>query len=246
MRIIRGKDYQEVSRITARLIAAQVLLKPESVLGLATGGSPVGTYAELVEAYRRGELDFSRVRTVNLDEYVGLGPEHPQSYAYYMRRNLFDHVNLDPGSAFLPDGLAQDAGAECARYDRLLESLGGQDLQLLGLGGNGHIGFNEPGDVFLLPTHRVALTESTISANARFFESREEVPRWAYTMGIGGILAARKIVMVATGAAKAQAVYDVFFGPVTPQVPGSILQLHPDVTLVGDPEALSLTPSENC
>ncbi len=242
MRIICGKDYSDVSNQTAQFLAAQVRLKPDCVLGLATGGSPVGTYAKLVELYRQGTLDFSKARTVNLDEYVGLAPDHPQSYAYYMRTHLFDHVNLAPGSTFLPDGLARDGEAECARYDALLQSLGGTDMQLLGLGNNGHIGFNEPGDAFCLPTHRVALTESTVSANARFFASREEVPRWAYTMGIGGILSARKIVMVVTGAAKAQAVRDVFFGPVTPKVPGSVLQLHKDVILIADREALSLIP----
>lgn len=209
-------------------------------LGLATGSSPVGTYQELVRRCQAGELDFSQVRTVNLDEYVGLNRDHDQSYAYFMRDNLFDHVNLDPASTNVPDGMDPDGAAACARYDQIIRDLGGIDLQLLGLGVNGHIGFNEPAESFSLGTHQVELTDSTRQANRRFFSSLEEVPTHARTMGVRDIMQARKVLMVANGAAKAQAIRDAFFGPVTPHVPASILQLHGDFTLVADEEALSL------
>ena len=240
MRLIVAKDYADVSRKAANIIAAQIYLKPDCVLGLATGSSPVGTYKELIAKYEAGELDFSQVRTVNLDEYVGLTKDHDQSYAYFMRTNLFDHVNIDQANCNIPDGTNPDAAAECARYDAVIDSFGGADLQLLGLGPNGHIGFNEPGEEFIKGTHRVQLTEATINANARFFESVDEVPTAAYTMGILDIIQAERVVMVVNGAAKAQAVKDSFWGPVTPKVPASILQLHPDFTLVADEEALSL------
>lgn len=240
MRIICAKDYQEVSRKAANLIAAQVILKPDCVLGLATGSSPIGTYEQLIRYYESGDLDFSRVRTVNLDEYVGLSATHPQSYAYFMRHNLFDHVNIDLGNTNIPNGMDSDAQRECSRYNEVIRSLGGVDLQLLGLGPNGHIGFNEPCDEFIKGTHRVELTESTINANARFFESMDDVPRSAYTMGILNIMQAKRVVMVANGTHKAQAVLDAFCGPVTPKVPASILQLHPDFTLVVDEAAMSL------
>ncbi len=240
MRIIRAKDYEDVSRKAAGIIAAQITLKPDCVLGLATGSSPVGTYRELIGKYEAGDLDFSRVKTVNLDEYVGLPADHDQSYAYFMRHNLFDHVNIDPQNCHIPNGMNPDGAGECARYDALIDSLGGADLQLLGLGPNGHIGFNEPGDAFIMGTNKVTLTASTIDANARFFASREDVPTHAYTMGIGAIMKAKRVLMVVNGRNKAQAVKDCFFGGVRPQAPGSILQLHPDFVLVADEEALSL------
>ena len=240
MKIIQTKDYAELSRRAAELIAAQVREKPDCVLGLATGSSPVGTYEELRRLCCEEGLDFSRVRSVNLDEYVGLGGTDDQSYRYFMDSNLFDHVNIDKANTHVPNGRNPDAEAECAAYDAMIEALGGIDLQLLGLGPNGHIGFNEPDEVFTLPTHRVALTESTIRANKRFFEREEDVPRFAYTMGIGAIMRARRVVMVVNGPKKAEAVRRAFFGPVTPQVPASILQLHPDFTLVADEAALGL------
>ena len=240
MKIISVKDYSALSRAAANIIAAQVILKPCCVLGLATGSSPVGTYQELVRRCQAGELDFSQVRTVNLDEYVGLNRDHDQSYAYFMRDNLFDHVNLDPASTNVPDGMDPDGAAACARYDQIIRDLGGIDLQLLGLGVNGHIGFNEPAESFSLGTHQVELTDSTRQANRRFFSSLEEVPTHARTMGVRDIMQARKVLMVANGAAKAQAIRDALFGPVTPHVPASILQLHGDFTLVADEEALSL------
>lgn len=240
MRLIVAKDYEDVSRKAANIIAAQVQLKPDCVLGLATGSSPVGAYQGLIAKYEAGELDFSQVKTVNLDEYVGLPKDHDQSYAYFMRTNLFDHVNIDQANCNIPDGMNPDGAAECARYDAVIESMGGTDLQLLGLGPNGHIGFNEPGDAFIPGTNEVALTASTIDANARFFKSREDVPTRAYTMGIGAIMKAKRVLMVVSGTGKAQAVKDCFFGPIKPQSPGSILQLHPDFILVADEAALSL------
>ena len=240
MRIYQEADYEAMSRRAANLISAEVIRKPDCVLGLATGSSPVGAYMKLVDWYKKGDVDFSRVRTVNLDEYLGLPRENDQSYYYFMHHNLFDHVNLPEGASNLPNGMAEDMNAECARYDALIRSLGGVDLQLLGIGHDGHIGFNEPCDHFPTGTHVVDLAERTIEANQRFFASRDEVPRKAVTMGIGTIMAARKVVLVASGAEKAPIVKEAFFGPVTPQVPASILQMHPDVTLVADEAALSL------
>lgn len=240
MRLIRAKDYADVSRKAANIIAAQICLKPDCVLGLATGSSPVGTYQELIARYESGDLDFSQVRTINLDEYVGLPKEHDQSYAYFMKDNLFDHVNINQANCNIPNGMNQNAEEECVRYDAVIEAFGGADLQLLGLGPNGHIGFNEPGEAFVRGTNKVELTKATIDANQRFFPSREDVPTHAYTMGIGGIMKARRVLLVVNGKGKAQAVKDCFFGPIRPQAPGSILQLHPDFTLVADEEALSL------
>ena len=240
MRLMIAKDYADVSRKAANIIAAQIYLKPDCVLGLATGSSPVGTYKELIARYEAGDLDFSQVRTVNLDEYVGLPKDHDQSYAYFMRRNLFDHVNIDQANCNIPDGMNPDADAECARYDAIIDGFGGADLQLLGLGANGHIGFNEPAGAFAKGTNHVKLTDSTIDANQRFFARREDVPTEAYTMGIGSIMKAKRVLLVCNGGGKAQAVKDCFFGPIRPQAPGSILQLHPDFTLIVDEAALSL------
>ena len=240
MRIICCKDYEDVSRKAANIIAAQIYLKPDCVLGLATGSSPVGTYKELIAKYESGDLDFSQVKTANLDEYVGLPKAHDQSYAYFMRSNLFDHVNIDQANCNIPNGMNPNAEEECARYDAVVEALGGTDLQLLGLGPNGHIGFNEPCDEFVSGTNKVELTKATIDANQRFFEKREDVPTFAYTMGIGTIMKAKRVLMVVNGEKKAQAVKACFFGPIKPQAPGSILQLHPDFTLIADEAALSL------
>ena len=241
MKIIRAKDYQDMSRKAANIISAQVIMKPDCVLGLATGGTPVGTYAQLVDWYNKGDLDFSEVTTVNLDEYRGLPKEHPQSYWYFMNENLFSKVNIDPAKTNLPDGTNLDTAAECARYNGIIHKLGGIDLQLLGIGPNGHIGFNEPGEAFELETHCIDLAPTTIEANKRFFDGNENlVPKQAYTMGIKTIMQARKVLVVANGKAKAQAVKDAVTGPVTPACPGSILQLHQDCILVADEEALSL------
>ena len=240
MKIYETKDYQEMSRQAANILSAQVILKPDCVLGLATGSTPIGTYDQLVDWYNKGDVDFSQVRTVNLDEYRGLTRDNDQSYYYFMHQHLFDRVNIKLENTNVPDGTQEDAAKECARYEALIESMGGVDIQLLGLGHNGHIGFNEPAADFAVTTHCVDLTESTIEANKRFFESADDVPRQAYTMGIGTIMKAKKILLVVNGEEKADIVAKAFFGPVTPKVPASVLQLHNDVTLVGDAEALEL------
>lgn len=239
MQIFKMKDYEQMSQKAANIIAAQIILKPDCVLGLATGSSPIGTYKCLVEKYNNGDLDFSKVSTVNLDEYKGLPRENDQSYYYFMNDNLFNHVNIDKANTNVPNGMIEDSAKECADYEALIASYGGQDLQLLGLGHNGHIGFNEPAEDFAKETHCVDLQESTIEANKRFFASADDVPKQAYTMGIGTIMKAKKILVVVTGEDKADIVKKAFFGPVTPHVPASILQMHPDVTIVGDEAALS-------
>ena len=239
MRIYREKDYDAMSRRAATIIAAQIVAKPDCVLGLATGSSPVGTYKNLVAWNKQGDISFKEVRSVNLDEYYGLSGDHDQSYRYFMQTNLFDHVDIVPENTKVPNGLAQDPAAEGERYEALVASLGYADLQLLGMGRNGHIGFNEPCGEFPLITHLVDLTESTIEANARFFASADDVPKQALSMGIGTIMKARKILVVVSGEDKADAVAKAVQGPITPEVPASILQLHPDVTIVGDEAALS-------
>ncbi|HJG82038.1 MAG TPA: glucosamine-6-phosphate deaminase [Lacrimispora saccharolytica] len=240
MRIIRTENYEELSRRAADRIAAQILVKPDCVLGLATGSTPEGTYRELVDRYETGILDFSQVSSVNLDEYKGLSGDNDQSYRYFMNHHLFDHVNIDKTRTHVPNGLEPDSDKACADYDAQIRAMGGVDLQLLGIGGNGHIGFNEPCEEFIVGTHCVDLAQSTIEANARFFASIDEVPKKAYTMGIGNIMAAKKILLLASGKGKAQAIYDTCFGPVTPHVPASVLQLHPDVVIIADEDALSL------
>lgn len=239
MKIIRAKDYNDMSRKAANIISAQVILKPDSVLGLATGSSPIGIYEQLVKWYKKGDVDFSEVTTVNLDEYYGLAPEDEQSYHYFMYSHFFNHVDINPARINLPDGTEPDTEKECARYDALLESLGGVDMQLLGIGRNGHIGFNEPGDRYAKGTHCVDLAPSTIEANKRFFASADDVPRRAYSMGIHTIMTAKKVLVVASGEDKAWAIRESCFGPVTPQVPGSILQLHHDAIIIADQAALS-------
>lgn len=239
MRIIRTEDYQAMSAQVAALIAAQVVSKPDSVLGLATGSTPIGAYHLLAEWHKKGMLSFAQIRSVNLDEYCGLAPDHEQSYRRFMGETLFDHIDIKPENTHVPNGLAEDFTAECARYDGLIARLGGVDLQLLGLGHNGHIGFNEPGASFVLPTHPVSLSESTIGANSRLFASRDDVPRQAITMGVGSIMRAKRVLVAVSGADKADVVTRAFSGPVTPEVPASILQLHPDVVLVGDRAVLS-------
>lgn len=238
--IIRTRDYDDMSRKAANIISAQIILKNDSVIGLATGSTPLGIYKTLIHWNEKGDLDFSKVRTVNLDEYKGLPANHDQSYFYFMRENLFKHVNIDLNNTNIPDGTVEDGDKECARYHEVIESMGGIDLQLLGIGNNGHIGFNEPADVFADHCHCVDLTESTIDANSRFFESRDDVPKQAYTMGIGEIMSAKHIVIVASGKAKAPIIKEMVEGPVTPQVPASILKFHNNVTLIADEDALSM------
>lgn len=239
MKIIKTTDYNEMSRKAANLIGAQVIMKPDCILGLATGSSPIGTYKELIKRCEEGDLDFSQVQSVNLDEYKGLSRDNDQSYYYFMNHNLFDHINIDKANTHVPNGMESDAEKECANYEELIKSLGGIDLQLLGLGHNGHIGFNEPAEEFDKVTHCVDLQESTIEANKRFFASADDVPRQAYTMGIGTIMSAKKIVVVVSGEDKADIVKRAFSGPITPSVPASILQMHPDVTVICDAAAYS-------
>lgn len=245
MKLIKCKDYAEMSRKAAAIFAAQITLKPDCVLGLATGSTPIGTYEQLIEWYKAGDLDFSQVTTVNLDEYVGLDGASDQSYRYFMNHNLFDHVNINKDNTHVPNGKAADLVKEAERYEALIKSVGGIDVQLLGIGNNGHIGFNEPSDGFDKITHEVDLTESTIQANARFFASMDEVPKTAISMGTGTIMQAKKIVLIANGPKKAQCIYDTCFGPITPHCPASVLQLHPDATIIVDEEAYAMV-AEKC
>ena len=239
MKFITVDTYEKMSRHAANIISAQVIIKPDCVLGLATGSSPLGTYKQLIDWYNKGDIDFSGVTSVNLDEYVGLDGKNEQSYRYFMNHNFFDHINIKPENVHLPDGLDPDAEGQGKKYDALIRSLGGVDLQLLGIGRDGHIGFNEPCGEFVKGTHCVELTQDTREANARFFGSINLVPKTVYTMGILDIIQARRVVMIASGSSKAAIVRDAFWGPVTPQIPASILQLHPDFTLVADEEALA-------
>lgn len=240
MNIIKAKDYEDLSRKAANIIAAQVILKPDCVLGLATGSSPLGTYKQLIDGYNNGDLDFSKVKSVNLDEYKGLTKDNDQSYYYFMYNNLFKHINIDVNNTNVPDGTELDSEKECARYNAVIESMGGVDLQLLGIGRNGHIGFNEPDEEFVKLTHCVDLQESTIEANKRFFASADDVPKQAYTMGIQTIMNAKNILLIASGEDKAEAIKNALFGPITPHCPASILQLHNNVYVVADEAALSL------
>ena len=238
MIIYKVKNEEEMGKKAASILAAQILMKPNAVMGLATGSTPTGAYQQLVKWHQQGDLDFSQVTSVNLDEYRGLAGDNPQSYRYFMNEHLFSHVNIDKSRTFVPDGLEADADKACQAFNQMIRDVGGIDLQLLGIGPNGHIGFNEPGEVFEKETHCVDLTESTIRANARFFDSMEKVPKQAYTMGIKNIMDAKKILLIASGEAKAEALHQSLYGPITPQVPASILQLHPDVTVVADESAL--------
>lgn len=240
MKIIKGKDYGDMSRKAANVVSATVILNPSCVLGLATGSTPIGMYQQLIKWYEAGDLNFEAVKSVNLDEYVGLGGESDQSYRYFMNENLFRHINIDTANTSVPNGLAADIPAECAHYDAHIEALGGVDLQVLGIGNNGHIGFNEPDEVFEQHTHLVQLAQKTIDANARFFASSEEVPKSAVTMGIQSIMQARSIILLASGEGKQEIMEAALFGPITPKVPASILQLHPNLIVVGDEAALSI------
>ena len=240
MNLIETLNYKEMSRKAANIISAQIILKPDSVLGLATGSTPIGIYEQLIEWYQKGDLDFSKITTINLDEYKGLSKENTQSYFYFMKKKLFDFVNIDTKRTYIPDGMEADTKKACDDYNLIIKNAGGIDLQLLGLGKNGHIGFNEPDNTFEQQTHLVNLSQSTIDANSRFFSSMEEVPTMAYTMGIKNIMLAKKIIVVVSGLDKAEIVKKAFFEEVSPWVPASILQMHPDVTIIGDKDAFSL------
>ncbi|HYE11220.1 MAG TPA: glucosamine-6-phosphate deaminase [Patescibacteria group bacterium] len=239
MRIVIAKDYDELSKKAANLLASQITLKPNSVLGLATGSTPVGAYNELVRIYKEGDINFTEVVTFNLDEYYGLDKENPQSYYYFMMENLFKHVNMNKRNIHIPDGRAKDIELECVEYENRIKQAGGIDLQLLGIGRNGHIGFNEPDVKFEAQTHLVTLDEDTIEANSRFFTALDEVPRKAISMGIKTIMHSRKIILLASGEEKAETINSMINGKITPELPASVLQLHPDVVVLLDEKAAS-------
>ena len=245
MRIIVCENYEEVSKKAAQMILSQVTLKPNSVLGLATGSTPIGMYENLVSHNKKGDIDFSEVRTFNLDEYYKLPKENDQSYHYFMYKNLFDHININPENIHIPNGMTDDVDAECERYDELIKEAGGVDIQVLGIGNNAHIGFNEPTINFEKGTHLVQLEDSTIEANSRFFDNIEDVPKKAITMGVGSIFKSRKIMLIATGENKAEAIYNTVYGKVVPEVPASILQFHSDIVLILDKEAAKLLKEED-
>ena len=232
MKFITVDTYEKLSRQAANIISSQVIIKPDCVLGLATGSSPLGTYKQLIDWYNKGDIDFSGVTSVNLDEYVGLDGSSDQSYRYFMNKNFFEHINIDIKNTFVPNGCAEDLEKEGLEYDKHIEELGGIDLQLLGIGLDGHIGFNEPDKYFVKSTHVVDLHESTIKANSRFFANEDEVPKQAITMGMVSIMQAKKILLIASGKAKYDILKKAFYGPITPEIPASILQLHPDITVI--------------
>jgi glucosamine-6-phosphate deaminase len=238
MEVLRAKDYDEMARKAAAILCTQIRSKPNSVLGLATGSSVLGLYENLIKFHEDENLDFSMVNTVNLDEYIGLSGKNDQSYRYFMDNKLFNHINIKPENTHIPNGLAEDTEAECERYDNLLKDLGGADIQILGLGLNGHIGFNEPGEAFVKEARVVDLAETTIKANSRFFVDESQVPRQAITMGIGGIMSAKRILLCVSGRQKSKILREVLLGEIKPGVPGSILQLHPDLVVVADEDAL--------
>ncbi len=237
MRIVICKNYEEMSEKCAEIIAGQIAVKPNSVLGLATGSTPEGLYAKLIERYKQGKLDFSDVTTYNLDEYYPIKEDNCQSYRYFMNEKLFNHVNIDKSRTFVPCGSVKDPQAECGRYEKMLSDVGGVDIQLLGIGQNGHIGFNEPDESLIAVTHLTGLTESTINANARFFADKSEVPTQAITMGIGSILKAKKIVLLASGENKRDAVRALLDDKITTSNPATMLKVHGDITLICDKAA---------
>lgn len=240
MKLIVTKNYDELSKVAAKEMADIIKNNPKAVLGLATGGSPIGMYKELIRMNKEGQVDFSQITTVNLDEYVGLSGEHNQSYRYFMNENLFNHININKENTFVPNGLAEDIEKECIDYDQKIAELGGTDAQLLGIGNNGHIAFNEPDNFLVAGTHLTGLTQNTIEANARFFDSIDEVPKTALTMGLGGIMKSRKIIVIASGAGKAEAVKEMLSGKIKTNMPASMLQMHKDVVLIVDEDAASL------
>ena len=237
MKILVCKDYEELSRKSAEIIVSQVNQKKDSVLGLATGGTPVGMYKELVKSYREGKVDFGKVITFNLDEYYGVDHENINSYHYYMNTNFFDHVNVERKNINIPNGMSKDIEKECREYDEKIQNMGGIDLQVLGVGLNGHIGFNEPAKELMSGTHITDLTKETINANARFFEDISQVPTRAITVGMATILRSKKIVVLINGKNKSK-IFDKITGKkITTQIPATLLQLHPDVTIVVDEQA---------
>jgi glucosamine-6-phosphate deaminase len=243
MRVLITDSYDQMGLEAAKIVAGQIYLKPNSVLGLATGSTPLSMYERLVAVHRTVGLDFSEVTTFNLDEYIGMGPDNPQSYHYFMQEHFFKHINIKPENVHIPNGMAQDIIAEGERYEQLIAAKGGIDLQVLGIGQNAHIGFNEPDVKFAATTHKVELDEETILANSRFFNNVDEVPRYAISMGIKTIMMAEHVILLANGRNKARAVYKAVCGDVTPEAPASILQLHRDVVVILDKEAAELLPA---
>lgn len=245
MRIIIAEDYNDMSKKAANMLAAQIILKPDSVLGLATGSTPLETYRFLMKMYNDETISFDRVTSFNLDEYVGLSTENENSYHYYMEDNFFQFVNVPKENRHIPDGTAKDVDQECKDYEKKIRAHGGIDFQILGIGNNGHIGFNEPDLKFEAVTHQIDLDEETIKANARFFDSEEEVPKKAITMGVRTIMNARKVILLANGSNKAETIHKAIYGKIDPKLPASILQLHPDVTFILDKEAASMLVAED-
>lgn len=237
MKLVLVKDYEEMSKVAAEIMGDIINEKPDAILGLATGGTPIGMYKELISMNKEGKVDFSKVTTVNLDEYIGLSGEHEQSYRYFMNKNLFDHINIDKEKTYIPNGLSEDIEEEGKAYDRKIDELGGTDIQLLGVGNNGHVAFNEPDNVLIAGTHITYLTKSTIEANSRFFDSMEEVPKTAITMGLGQIMKSKKILLIASGEGKAEAIKELFNGEITTQCPVTMLNMHRDVTVILDEAA---------
>ncbi len=237
MRIIIAKNYEDMGKKAANIVAGQVFLNPQSILGLATGSTPLSMYNQLIKMHKEVELDFSQVKTFNLDEYVGLPEEDTNSYHYYMSNNLFNHINIKKENVHVPNGMAKDIDKECSEYEETIKNSGGMDLQILGIGNNGHIGFNEPDLKFEATTHLVKLDDETIEANSRFFKTIDDVPKCAVSMGIKTIMHAKKIILLANGSSKAEILAKALYGGITPEVPASILQLHPDVTVIVDEAA---------
>lgn len=242
LRIIVANDYNDMSKKAANMVAAQILLKPNSVLGLATGSTPLMIYTNLIKLFIDETISFNQVTTFNLDEYVGIQPENINSYHYYMEENFFKHINIKKENRFVPAGTSKDIESECIRYEAKIRSKGGIDFQVLGIGNNGHIGFNEPDLKFEAVTHSINLDDETIRANSRFFNSEEEVPKKAITMGVRTIMNARKVILLANGSNKAETVFKSIYGKIDPKLPASILQLHPDVTFILDKAAAELLP----
>ena len=239
MQVFVYKNESEVGKAAGMIVASEILKKPDCILGLATGSTPIPTYQEMIRMNKEGILDFSKVRSFNLDEYIGLSPEHVCSYRRFMNEQLFDHINIDKANTHVPCGIGADHEADAKAYDAAVEAAGGIDLQILGIGHDGHIGFNEPGDEFVSGTNIVTLTDMTIDANTRFFEKREDVPRQAITLGNRNIMAAKRIILLATGKGKARAIAQAIKGNITPKMPASLLQVHPNVQFLLDEDAAS-------
>lgn len=240
MKIIQTKNYEEMSKQAAKIVLSRIKENPQMTLGLATGSTPMSLYKEMIRDHRKNGTSYRSIHTVNLDEYIGLSPDHPSSYYYFMKKQLFDHIEIPIDNINIPSGTVENLAKECEQYEQLIKELGGIDLQILGIGPNGHIAFNEPGTPFHSRTHVVNLTESTIQANSRFFESIEQVPTKAISMGLQTIAESKEIILLASGSSKAEAMKNLINGPIDEKFPASILKEHPNATLIADSEALQL------